>query len=216
MFLIVCPSSCLTTRGHQVRSALKVQNPKTKARVSHQLSVHSMQWFAVEGILYCFQTVADLRHDEVSLHDCQNSAFVSAAAILAKVDPLLLHVSFREKERCSARAVGYVAWQWQSSLWQGCDGEEITYPECATFSKNGVAPPTDATTCREACVTAEGLAEVNGNLEDWKGTSGAGECSCMQSNGGHRTVCKDASYSAWVATEAQRWRMMTMFSNSRC
>ena len=99
---------------------------------------------------------------------------------------------------------------------QGCDGEEITYPECATFSKNSVAPPTDASSCREACVTAEGLVEVNGNLEDWKGTSGAGECSCMQSNGGHRTICKDASYSAWVASEAQRWRMMTTFSNSRC
>ena len=76
----------------------------------------------------------------------------------------------------------------------GCGDEETTYPECTTFTKNGVAPVTDATTCRAACVTAEGLAEVNGNLEDWKGSSGAGECGCMQDNGGHRTICKDANY----------------------
>eukprot|EP00435_Cladocopium_sp_Y103_P052774 s3453_g16.t1 len=76
----------------------------------------------------------------------------------------------------------------------GCGDEEITYPECSSFSKNGVAPVTDATTCREACID-EGLFEVNGNLEDWTGSSGAGECACMQDNGGHRTICKDSGYS---------------------
>ena len=76
----------------------------------------------------------------------------------------------------------------------GCGDEEITYPECSSFTKNGVSPPIDATTCREACVTAEGLAEINGNLEDWKGSSGAGECACIQASGGHRTICKDANY----------------------
>ena len=79
---------------------------------------------------------------------------------------------------------------------QGCDDEEITYPECASFSKNGVGAVTDDDSCREACVTAEGLFEVNGNLQDWSGTSGSGECACMQDNGGHRTVCKDANYTA--------------------
>ena len=35
---------------------------------------------------------------------------------------------------------------------QGC-GDEVTYPECASYSKNSVGPLTDATTCRTACVT---------------------------------------------------------------
>ena len=78
----------------------------------------------------------------------------------------------------------------------GCDDEETTgtYLECSSFNKSGVSPVTDATTCREACVTAEGLAEVSGQLEDFKGSSGAGECSCIQASGGHRTICKDSSY----------------------
>eukprot|EP00435_Cladocopium_sp_Y103_P048794 s3453_g14.t1 len=76
----------------------------------------------------------------------------------------------------------------------GC-GDETTYPECSSFSKNGVAPVIDAVTCRVACVTAEGLVEINGNLEDFKGSSGAGECQCIQASGGHRIICKDSGYS---------------------
>ncbi|CAE7662314.1 unnamed protein product, partial [Symbiodinium sp. CCMP2456] len=54
----------------------------------------------------------------------------------------------------------------------GC-GEEVVVPECSTFNKNGVAPVTDSTTCRTACRTAEGLREINGQLDDWKGSSGS-------------------------------------------
>eukprot|EP00435_Cladocopium_sp_Y103_P054392 s3453_g17.t1 len=89
----------------------------------------------------------------------------------------------------------------------GCDDEEVTgmYPECSNFTKNGVAPVTDATTCREACVTAEGLAEVGGSLEDWAGSSGAGKCACFEGTngyGGYETMCQDSSYSSRVVCAA--------------
>ena len=83
----------------------------------------------------------------------------------------------------------------------GCADDENTtgmYPECSSFNKSGVSPVTDATTCREACVTAEGLAEVGGSLEDWAGSSGSGECACFEGTNGYgsfRTVCQDSSYS---------------------
>eukprot|EP00438_Fugacium_kawagutii_P025608 Skav224676 [mRNA] locus=C9358895:1106:1390:- [translate_table: standard] len=79
---------------------------------------------------------------------------------------------------------------------KGCDSESVTYPECSSFTKNGVEPVTSKDLCRDACKTAEGLDEVNGNLEDWKGSSGAGQCGCMQPSGGHRTICEDSGYSA--------------------
>eukprot|EP00438_Fugacium_kawagutii_P024126 Skav222762 [mRNA] locus=scaffold600:231523:231828:- [translate_table: standard] len=79
---------------------------------------------------------------------------------------------------------------------QGCDSEPITYPTCSEFTKNGVDPPTDARTCRVACQTGEGLQEVDGQLDDWKGTAGAGLCGCKQPDGGHRTICQDTDYSA--------------------
>mmetsp|Transcript_50639 Transcript_50639/g.94558 ORF Transcript_50639/g.94558 Transcript_50639/m.94558 type:complete len:121 (+) Transcript_50639:13-375(+) len=79
---------------------------------------------------------------------------------------------------------------------QGCDDTEVVHPECSTFNKNNVGAVTDAASCREACVTAEGLAEVNGQLEDWKGSSGAGKCECAQSGGSRRTACEDSSYSS--------------------
>lgn len=77
---------------------------------------------------------------------------------------------------------------------QGC-GDEVTYPECASYSKNSVGPLTDATTCRTACVTAEGLAEKNGQLEDWKGSSGSGKCECYDGSG-YRKLCEDSGYSS--------------------
>ena len=78
---------------------------------------------------------------------------------------------------------------------QGC-GDEVTYPECGSYSKNSVGPLTDATTCRTACVTAEGLAEKNGQLEDWKGSSGSGKCECYDGSG-YRKLCEDSGYSTW-------------------
>lgn len=82
----------------------------------------------------------------------------------------------------------------------GCDDEETTgtYLECSSFNKSGVSPVTDAATCREACVTAEGLVEVGGSLEDWSGSSGSGKCACYEGTngyGGFETVCQDSSYS---------------------
>lgn len=82
----------------------------------------------------------------------------------------------------------------------GCDDEETTgtYLECSSFNKSGVSPVTDAATCREACVTAEGLVEVGGSLEDWSGSSGSGKCACYEGTngyGGFETVCQDFSYS---------------------
>mmetsp|Transcript_69616 Transcript_69616/g.166110 ORF Transcript_69616/g.166110 Transcript_69616/m.166110 type:complete len:98 (+) Transcript_69616:38-331(+) len=78
----------------------------------------------------------------------------------------------------------------------GC-GEEVVAPECSSFNKNGVAPVTDSMTCRTACQTAEGLSEINGQLQDWKGSSGSGKCECVtNANGGRRTACQDSGYSA--------------------
>ncbi|CAL1157940.1 unnamed protein product, partial [Cladocopium goreaui] len=69
----------------------------------------------------------------------------------------------------------------------GCDDEETTgtYLECSSFNKSGVSPVTDAATCREACVTAEGLVEVGGSLEDWSGSSGSGKCACYEGTNGY-------------------------------
>ena len=113
----------------------------------------------------------------------------SSSAQLAKARGVLRGMSIMRWSRCMVMAVAAAC----LAALLGC-GDEITYPECSSFSKNGVSPVTDATTCREACVTAEGLAEVSGQLEDFKGSSGAGECSCIQASGGHRTICKDSSY----------------------
>jgi hypothetical protein len=47
-------------------------------------------------------------------------------------------------------------------------------------------------------VTAEGLVEVGGSLEDWSGSSGSGKCACYEGTngyGGFETVCQDSSYS---------------------
>ncbi|CAJ1359237.1 unnamed protein product [Effrenium voratum] len=78
---------------------------------------------------------------------------------------------------------------------QGC--EAVTYTACSAYSKNGVGPITDKTICRTACETAEGLQPKNGQLEDWKGSSGAGKCECVTStNGDRRTICQDDGYSA--------------------
>ena len=76
---------------------------------------------------------------------------------------------------------------------KGC-GDEVTYPECASYSKNSVGALTDTTTCRTACVTAEGLHELNGQLEDWKGSSGSGKCECYDGSG-YRKLCEDSGYS---------------------
>ena len=83
----------------------------------------------------------------------------------------------------------------------GCSDDEettVVYPECSSFNKSDVSPVTDDATCREACVTAEGLSEVGGSLEDWAGSSGSGKCSCYEGTngyGGFETLCQDPSYS---------------------
>mmetsp|Transcript_9702 Transcript_9702/g.11759 ORF Transcript_9702/g.11759 Transcript_9702/m.11759 type:complete len:107 (-) Transcript_9702:293-613(-) len=73
---------------------------------------------------------------------------------------------------------------------------ECPYPECRSFRKNGVPPVISGPTCRIACETAEGLHEIWGRLEDFKGRAGAGQCQCRVPNGNDRVICEDYGYSS--------------------
>jgi hypothetical protein len=103
------------------------------------------------------------------------TALVSRLSDAVEAQSKAMMMLENEVEQITAREVAFE--RKEDARWRSMATEA-----CSSYSKNSVGPVTDESSCKDACVTGEGLKGGS-----WK--SGSSSCSCRVKTSSYRTIC---------------------------